>query len=62
MKERGDIPNRRALILLSKNNNNSSHDGEETPGTRQAGGLRVALIILKRVFGLEPFLLIMSDK
>ncbi len=57
-KDEGIIHNRRSLILLSKNNENSSHDGEETPGTRQADGLRVALIILKRVFGLEQFLLI----
>ncbi len=61
LKKEGVIPNRRSLILLSKNNKKSSHDGEETPGTRQAGGLRVALIILKRVFGLEQFLLIISD-
>lgn len=61
-KDEGVIPSHRYLNLLSKNNTNSSHDGDETPEKRQADGLRVALIMLKRVFGLEQFLLIISVK
>lgn len=62
LQNKGVIPSRRSLILPSKNNKNSSHEREESPEKRQADGLRVALIMLKRVFGLEQFLLIISDK
>jgi len=52
----------RSLIMFSKKNRNSSHDGDATPRESTIDGFKVTFIILKRVFGLEQFLLIMFDR